>query len=681
MSHKPLLGPCDSYQLEPFAYPWAWEMSRQQENNSWVPEEIAVAPDVADYKNPALDPKHKHLFESVMAQLTTFDILRGDEIAETLQPIMQPAEIKHFLKRMAWDECVIEGTEVLTPRGWVAVELLAPIDKVLQWAPDHKMEWVTPTHISKNVRGSYYVVSSPNDFYQRVTAGHRVPYFSDTGNLLVTTADKLKSNVHAKHPLTGVFIGEGRQHLNNYERFLIALQADGHIHRPDSYTGERCGTVPVNFTFSKLRKQQRLESILQALGWAWTFYMSPGKGNVMERKNYRVSVPIEHTLDKSLAVLFKIDGISKSWAEEFIDEVSHWDAHRVPSYDRVEYFSTDKSSADTVQAIATLAGYRTKQVARADYREDRYKDSYWVYIHLAKTYIRGLSLQKNLVEAPAVFYGIEVPSSFILIRDNGRVSITGNSLHTRSYRFVIENLGIPLEIYTRYNSVPEFRARVDMCEALSRPLLTILGRVYRGTDALHNLSHPQKQDILRSMIFYFLIFEGVWFWMSLLGPIQQLSRLGVFRGAAEQFSYIARDEQQHVGFGVQLIREFMDQHPECVTEEFMEQIYSDVNHAIKLEADYISHCLKDGPILGYSVTDHVATAKFFANLRLCSVGLATQFPDAYHAFPWMSEAMELKKEKNFFETRVTEYQSGGALSFDEDGHDGWSDPLAGLRTP
>ncbi len=358
MSHKPLLGPCDSYQLEPFAYEWAWLMARQQENNSWVPDEIAVSSDVADYKNPALDPRHKHLFESVMAQLTTFDILRGDEIAECLQPIFQPAEIKHFLKRMAWDE----------------------------------------------------------------------------------------------------------------------------------------------------------------------------------------------------------------------------------------------------------------------------------------------------------------------------------ALHTRSYRYVIENLGIPLEIYTRYKTVPEFNARVQMCEEISTPLLKILSRVYDDQTYLHTLRPHQQQDILRSMIFYFLIFEGVWFWISLMGPIQQLSRLGVFKGAAEQFSYIARDEQQHVGFGVQLIREFMDQHPECLTKEFLAQIYKDVDQALDLESDYARHCFKDGPILGYSAFDHVITAGYFANLRLGSIGLAAPFPEAYHAFPWMSEAMELKKEKNFFETRVTEYQAGASLSFDDccPSHDqpGWSDPLA-----
>jgi len=106
MTTKPLLGPCDSYQLEPFAYEWAWALARAQENNNWAPEEIAVAADVADWKNPAVDPKHKHLFESVMAQLTTFDIERGDDAAETFLVVFQPAEIKHFLKRLIWDEAL-----------------------------------------------------------------------------------------------------------------------------------------------------------------------------------------------------------------------------------------------------------------------------------------------------------------------------------------------------------------------------------------------------------------------------------------------------------------------------------------------------------------------------------------------------------------------------------------------
>ncbi len=101
---------------------------------------------------------------------------------------------------------------------------------------------------------------------------------------------------------------------------------------------------------------------------------------------------------------------------------------------------------------------------------------------------------------------------------------------------------------------------------------------------------------------------------------------------------------------------------------------------MKLEQGYINHCRLYGPILGYSAPEHMATAKFFANMRLGSVGLPQPFDNAYHAFPWMSEQMELNKEAAFFEVRTLEYRSGGALSFDTDNHahdqPGWSDPLA-----
>lgn len=347
MSPKPLLGPCDSYQLEPFAYEWAWTMARAQENNNWAPEEIAVAPDVADYKNPATDPKFKHLFESVMAQLTTFDIERGDDAAETFLSVFQPAEIRHFFKRLVWEE----------------------------------------------------------------------------------------------------------------------------------------------------------------------------------------------------------------------------------------------------------------------------------------------------------------------------------GLHTRSYRYVIENLGIPLTIYDTWKRVPAMKARVEMAQQLSEPVLQSIRRQIEGRP-FHEMDLAEKQALLRSLVFWFLIFEGVWFWVSLLGPVQQLARLGCFKGGAEQFTYIARDEQSHIGFGVALIREFMAQYPEAVTADLLATITSDTKRALALEGEYIAYCLKDGPILGYSAPDHLATAKFFANMRLGSVGLPQPFDYAHHAFPWMSEQMELKKEKNFFETRVTEYQAGGALSFDDADEEG-----------
>jgi hypothetical protein len=53
---------------------------------------------------------------------------------------------------------------------------------------------------------------------------------------------------------------------------------------------------------------------------------------------------------------------------------------------------------------------------------------------------------------------------------------------------------------------------------------------------------------------------------------------------------------------------------------------------------------------------------FIANRRCTQLGLARVFDKTENPFPWMSEAMDLKK--NFFETRVIEYQNGGALNWE-----------------
>jgi ribonucleoside-diphosphate reductase beta chain len=233
--------------------------------------------------------------------------------------------------------------------------------------------------------------------------------------------------------------------------------------------------------------------------------------------------------------------------------------------------------------------------------------------------------------------------------------------HTQAYRFCIENMGIPEygpdNIYDTWKQVDAMRKRVEMAQGISDELMRL--------HAADPDSLQFRRAFFRAAVFWFLIFEGVWFWLDLLGPVQQLSRLGLFKNTAEQFIYILRDESQHVKFGVALIRELMVQYPEVADETTLDIIRADTIRAIDLEGQFISYCLKDGPILGYSVLEHVETAKFFANMRMRSVGLPEPYVSPRHCFPWMSEQMELKKERNFFETRVTEYKTGGTLSFDD----------------
>jgi len=237
------------------------------------------------------------------------------------------------------------------------------------------------------------------------------------------------------------------------------------------------------------------------------------------------------------------------------------------------------------------------------------------------------------------------------------------ALHTWAYQVIIENMGLdPEDIYSRYARVPQMKARIDLANELSgRAKRAWAKRVFTPEAAL---TVREKQEVLFAIIFWFLCFEGIWFVMGLSGPIQNLARHGKFTGAAEQFQYILRDEFQHIRFGIRLINVYIEQYPECMSTSFVTAIGRLFKETIRLEDDYMRHCLPS-PLVGYNADDHIETAMWYANQRASSIGLAPVYENAQHRFPWMSEQVSMRKEKNFFETRPTEYRTGGALSWDD----------------
>ena len=142
-----------------------------------------------------------------------------------------------------------------------------------------------------------------------------------------------------------------------------------------------------------------------------------------------------------------------------------------------------------------------------------------------------------------------------------------------------------------------------------------------------------------------------------------MGRRNKMTGTAEQFQYILRDESMHMNFGIDVINQIKLENPHLWTDEFKEEIVQMIRDAISLETQYAYDTMPRG-ILGLNAPMFEEYLQFIANRRCSQIGLAEQYPGATNPFPWMSEVLDLKKEKNFFETRVTEYQTGGALSWD-----------------
>jgi ribonucleoside-diphosphate reductase beta chain len=134
-------------------------------------------------------------------------------------------------------------------------------------------------------------------------------------------------------------------------------------------------------------------------------------------------------------------------------------------------------------------------------------------------------------------------------------------------------------------------------------------------------------------------------------------------GVAEQFQYILRDESMHLNFGIDMINQIKIENPQLWTKEFQDEVTTMILEGLLLEIEYARDTMPRG-VLGMNAAMMEDYLKFIANRRLTQIGLKEEYPGTTNPFPWMSEIMDLKKEKNFFETRVIEYQTGGALSWD-----------------
>ncbi|APZ43838.1 ribonucleotide-diphosphate reductase subunit beta [Acidihalobacter ferrooxydans] len=226
------------------------------------------------------------------------------------------------------------------------------------------------------------------------------------------------------------------------------------------------------------------------------------------------------------------------------------------------------------------------------------------------------------------------------------------ALHTWTYQHCIETIGLDQgEIYNRYRVVPEINAKIRMTQQR-------LDAVCSADIDLHD--REQLHTFLMSYIFFAAVFEGSWFYNG-FSPIFALQRRGLMKGTAEQLQYIMRDEVMHASFGIRVAKQLMQEENIRPDPQALRDMW---DQAEACETGYASYILRD-PILGYSADLHVEQFRYVANRRAAQLGLEeVPFPGAEAALPWLDEQANLRKEKNFFETRVTEYQTGGALSWD-----------------
>ena len=228
------------------------------------------------------------------------------------------------------------------------------------------------------------------------------------------------------------------------------------------------------------------------------------------------------------------------------------------------------------------------------------------------------------------------------------------AIHTHAYQYCVESLGMDEgAVFNMYREVPSVAAK----SAWSLKHTQSLAR------ADFNTGTPETdQELLRNLVAFYCVTEGIFFYCG-FSQILSMGRRNKMTGVAEQFQYILRDESMHLNFGVDMINQIKIENPHLWTPEFQDEVTQMILEGTELEIAYARDTMPRG-VLGMNAAIMEEHLHFICNRRLAQIGLKEQFPGAQNPFPWMSEIIDLRKEKNFFETRVTEYQVGGALSWD-----------------
>ena len=228
------------------------------------------------------------------------------------------------------------------------------------------------------------------------------------------------------------------------------------------------------------------------------------------------------------------------------------------------------------------------------------------------------------------------------------------AIHTHAYQYVIESLGMDEgEIFNMYKEIPSVAKKAAWALPFTKSL---------SDQSFETGTEENDKILLRNLIAFYCVLEGIFFYCGFT-QILSMGNRNKMTGTAEQFQYILRDESMHVNFGIDMINQIKLENPHLWDEEMQKEAQTMILQGTQLEIEYAEDTMPKG-ILGMNSEMMAEYLRFIANRRLTQIGLEEAFPNASNPFPWMSEIMDLRKEKNFFETRVIEYQTGGALNWD-----------------
>lgn len=625
-------------------YEWALRLWDTMEANTWFPKEVGMTGDAKDYRN--LNEAEKRMYDLVLSQLIFMDSLQANNLMDNINPYITAPEVNACLSRQSYEECLVGETEVLTPFGWKRLDSLTLEDKVLQVDINQNSNFVFPDRIvSHNVNGTINKFSG-RGFSQIVTDGHRMLYRDRKGTNKERLATDFKDGIVSYEFLGATYKNNGRNNLSFYERFLIALQADGSIlidnndGKNKNRNGRKTNCISVTFSFSKERKIKRMQYLLENLGFSYT-------QKKYDKELFTIKVPMENIITKSFKDWVNLEDISGNWAKEFILELKEWDGW---DYNNISfgYDTTNKDNMDMVEMIGCLSGTRSSRYIKEDNRKKEYKDLERITFKRNYDYISRGTITKEKIQFKGNVYCLTVPNGFFLVKHNGYISVTGNCNHSKSYAVMVESISDNTdEIYQMWKTDKKLREKNDY-----------IAKIYK------DLSGDITDEKILIALIANQILEGLYFYAG-FAAMYALGKSGKMLGSSQMIRFIQRDEVTHLLLFQNMINSCRIERPDLFTPALEEKVRNMFREAVILESNWGKY-ITQGQILGFTDQIILQYIQYLADKRLAAIGYKAEF-NVKHPIPWVDGYASFNEQRtNFFEGNVVNYSKGSLESTEED---------------
>ena len=612
----------------PYDYPELLQYKEAIRHSYWIDTEYNFTTDINDFKVKVTE-EEREVIKRAMLAIAQVEVNVKTFWADMYKrmPITEIGDVG-----MTFAECHVDGTEVLTPKGWVDFRDINVGDDVVQY--DIESKQLSVTKVNKVIVDDYegdMIRFSNNKLDAIVTPNHRIIYQDSNGNVSVILAKDISSISESNIPkISKLYNFNGLNELSWMDRLKIAINLYG---VPKYYKTEEKLQKGLNkndhiyvITLEKDSKKIKLVEILLNSNISYKEYPVEGNDNIL----YEINLGDDYFDYRSFDWV-RLSNKSHGWCEGFINELSFWSDSVIDN--ETIYSTKRKSCANRVQAVAVSAGFE----CNITYDNDGFLVS--ILKHLETN---NSKINKEFLPYSGKVYCINVDSGAILTRYNDTTFISGNSevRHKDAYARLLRLLGLEDEFQT----VIEIPA--------------IMGRISYLTKYLDGTRSSDDKMYTKSILLFSLFIEHVSLFSQFLIMMSFNKEKNLFKGISNVVEATSKEEDIHGNFGSEIINIIKRENPEWFDDEFENLIYSASKKAYEAECKILDWIFEKGELdfLPKKTIQHFIMGRFNNSLKRIGMNPAFDVDEKeLEKTKWFELETTSTKEGDFFYKRQVDY--------------------------